>query len=126
MRHQALRVFLEAGHDGDIAGTCLGEVERSETVRANREIDRSGREKLHVVDRGAALADGHVETRLLVKAQSEGFIKTAVLGFGLPVGDKGDLRVRSRRWLEPEGQGCSHTCKHGQPEPLTHERSSFS
>ena len=120
MSDQHLRVLLHEGGHGFHWGVLGGEIEDDEAVGTDAHLDRTRGDELRHIHAWAAGDDGHVETALGVFAVGYGFIESALLGLGSPVGGEADRRAsgrgggRSRAGGGQQGQGEDQAKLHGR------------
>ena len=74
----------------------LQRLEHLEIV-AHHHVGLAGEQELHAVHLRAAHLDGDVEPGLFVEPGRLGLVEPAMLGLGIPAGEKGDLVRRQRR-----------------------------
>ena len=94
MGEEDLRILLEDGGDRDHRHIVGDRIERHQRVRGHEEVELAGDQQHAVVVVGAARHDGDVEPVFPVGAVGRGLEKSAVLGFGHPVGSERDLVQR--------------------------------
>src|SRR5580700_1243943 len=111
MGHHPLQIFLERRADGDDRQALRYSVEDLKVI-AHHDIGFAAEQELHAVDLWPAHLDRDIEPGLIVKAGGFGLIKAAVLGLGVPAGEKrylvGSVGGANR---EQYGRGGSHQDK---------------
>ena len=113
MRHQDLRVFLEARGDDDGGNLLADGREGLDQVAAHVEIDAAHGEQHAVIGLRAARHDLDIEPACGIGAIDHGLIIAAMLGLGDPVGAESHLfeilRSRAERRRGEHGGGDRRT-----------------